>query len=311
MGPGDDGHLVDADTLGQFADAGGDFGAGADEGILAELFHARLLVHAERLLRRDIGRFQRLQDSLVAVDAGECARGEVILRLLHRLARQCPDAETAMRFGMARARPIGALVEVDGALAAGTVAEEPGVAVGQAEQGRDLGAVVGAAENPHFRCRGALREGFYRSERMTLDQRLVVHPGDQVAHVRRKMLGPFVGGWIERKCRAAVRSRRAAEAHVDAAGRQGVEHAKDLGHFEWRIVRQHDAGAADADPLGGGGDRGHHDLRCGADDGRMVMVLRHPEALVTQRLAVFGERHRVADGLVVWAAGDGDRLIED
>ena len=125
------------------------------------------------------------------------------------------------------------------------------------------------------------------------------------------MLGPFVGRGIERKCRAAVRARRTAEAHVDAAGRQRVEHAEDLGYFERRIVRQHDAGAADADALGGGGNRRHHDLRRGADDGRMVVVLRHPEALVAQRLAVLGERHGVADRLVVRSAGDGNRLVED
>ena len=54
---------------------------------------------------------------------------------------------------MARTRSIGALVDVDGALAAGAVAEEPGVAVGQTEQGGDLGAVVGAAQDPDFRRR--------------------------------------------------------------------------------------------------------------------------------------------------------------
>ena len=145
---------------------------------------------------------------------------------------------------------------------------------------------------------------------MAVDQRLVVHPGDQVAHVGGKMLGPLVGQRVEREGGAPVRARRAAEPEVDAAGRQGVEHAEHLGHLERRVVRQHDAGAADADALGRGGDRGDQDLRRGADDGVVVVMLGHPEAVVAQRLAVLGERDRVADRLAVRTAGDGDRLVE-
>ena len=216
-----------------------------------------------------------------------------------------------MRLGMARARPVVLLVEIDGALAARAVAEEPGIAVGQAEQGGDLGAVVGAAEDPHFRRGRALGIGVHRREGMAVDQRLVVHPGDEVAHVGGKMLGPLVGRGVEREGGAPVRARRAAEPEIDAARRQGVEHAEHLGHFERRVVRQHDAGAADPDALGGGGDRGDHDLRRGADDGRMVVVLGDPEAVVAQRLAVLGEGNGVADRLILRTAGDGDRLIEN
>ena len=169
----------------------------------------------------------------------------MVLRLFHGRRRERQDAERRMRLGMARARPVVPLVELDGALAAGAVAEEPGVAVGQAEQGGDLGAVVGAAEDPHFRRGRALRIGLHRGEGMAVDQRLVVHPGHQVAHVGGKMLGPLVGRGIEREGGAAVRARRTAQPDVDAAGRQRVEHAEHLGHFERRVVRQHDAGAAD------------------------------------------------------------------
>src|SRR5689334_22358901 len=113
---------------------------------------------------------------------------------------------------MTRARPILLLVELDGAFAACAVAEEPGVAVGQAEQGRDLGAVVGAAQDPDFGRGVALREGFYRREGMTFDQRLSVYPGQKIAHVGGEMFGPFVGRGIEGERRAAVRAGRAAEA---------------------------------------------------------------------------------------------------
>src|SRR5437899_3225510 len=116
----------------------------------------------------------------------------MVLRFFHGGCGERPDAEAGMRRRMARARPVGALVEIDGALAAGAVAEEPGVAIGQAEQGGDLRAVVGAAE-----------------------------------------------------------------------------------------------------------------------DGRMVVVLGDPEALVTQRLAVLGESHRVADRFFVRTAGYRNRLVEN
>ena len=48
----------------------------------------------------------------------------------------------------------------------------------------------------------------------------------------------------------------------------------------------------------------------GADDGVVAVVLGHPEAVVAQRLAVLGERDRVADRHPVRASDDGDRLVE-
>src|SRR5438874_2631388 len=117
----------------------------------------------------------------------------MVLRLLHGLGSQRPDTEARARLGMARARPVLLLVEFYRALAAGAVAEEPGVAVRQAEQGGDLGAVVGAAEDPDLRRGLALREGFYGGEGMAIDQRFAVHPGNEIAHVGGKVLGPFVG----------------------------------------------------------------------------------------------------------------------
>ena len=61
---------------------------------------------------------------------------------------------------------------------------------------------------------------------------------------------------------------------------------------------------------GDGGDGRDQDLRGGADDSVVAVVLGDPEAVVTQRLAVLGERNGVADRVAVWAADDGDRLVE-
>ncbi len=71
------------------------------------------------------------------------------------------------------------------------------------------------------------------------------------------------------------------------------------------------AGAANADALGRCGDRCHDDLGRGADNGRVVVVFGHPEALVAQCFAVARERHGIADRLIVGAAGNGDRLVEN
>src|SRR5258708_11330990 len=143
VGPGDDGHLVDADTLLQLDDAYHDLGPRAGEGVAAELGDPFLIVRF-KFLRRFLGRDQRAHKPAVAVDAREHARRELVLRLFHGRRRQRPHAEARVRRRMTRARAVGALVEIDGALAAGAVAEEPGIAVGQAEQGGDLRAIVGA-----------------------------------------------------------------------------------------------------------------------------------------------------------------------
>ncbi len=43
----------------------------------------------------------------------------------------------------------------------------------------------------------------------------------------------------------------------------------------------------------------------------MIVMLRHPEAVVAQSFAVLGQSHGVADGLALGPAGDGDRLVEN
>ena len=60
-----------------------------------------------------------------------------------------------------------------------------------------------------------------------------------------------------------------------------------------------------------GGDGGHQHLRRRTDDGLVAVVLRNPETVVAQRLAVLRERNRVANGDTVRAVDDGDRLVED
>ena len=137
------------------------------------------------------------------------------------------------------------------------------------------------------------------------------HPGLQVQHLLRKVLGHAGDMRVQRLGRTAVASRRAAQAQVDAPRRQRVQHAEVLGHLEGRVVGQHHAGTADADAPGARGDGGHQHLRRRTDDGGHAVMLAHPEALVAQGLAMLGEFHRVAQRVVFTAPGAGHGLVED
>jgi hypothetical protein len=76
-------------------------------------------------------------------------------------------------------------------------------------------------------------------------------------------------------------------------------------------VRQHHPGAADADASGDAGDGGDQDLRRGAGDAGVVVVLGYPEAVIAECVAELREREGVADRLPVRPIDDGNRLIED
>ena len=61
--------------------------------------------------------------------------------------------------------------------------------------------------------------------------------------------------------RHLVSARRAAEAKVDAAGKQRLQHLKAFGDHERRMVHQHYAARPDTNVFGHGGDLPNHDLR--------------------------------------------------
>jgi hypothetical protein len=136
-------------------------------------------------------------------------------------------------------------------------------------------------------------------------------PRDHVAHVGGELGRALVGERIECESGAPIGARRAAQAQVDAARRQGLQHEELLGHMQGRIVRQHHPGAADADAQGDAGDGREQDLRRRAGDAGVVVVLGDPEAVVAQRVAQPRQRNGVADRLPVRPIRDGDRLVED
>ena len=87
---------------------------------------------------------------------------------------------------------------------------------------------------------------------------------------------------------------RAAEAEVDAAGMQRLEHAKRFGHGQRRVIGQHDAAGADADTRRDVGHVADHDFRHGAGDQRRVVMLGEPVARVAELVGKPREIERVA-----------------
>ena len=176
---------------------------------------------------------------------------------------------------------------------------------------RQLGAVVRTAEHPELgRPLGPRAFGRQRA-RDDAAQCLALRPGLQVDDLLREGVGGLRRAGVQGLRGAHVAARRAADPEVDAARRQGVQHAELLGHLQRRVVRQHHAGAADPDAPGARGHGGHQDLGRAADDGRQAMVFADPEAVVSECLAVRCQIQRVAHGVVLATPLHGNRLVQD
>jgi hypothetical protein len=139
---------------------------------------------------------------------------------------------------------------------------------------------------------------------------LAARPGLEVAHLLGEALGGVGRIRVERLRGVQVAARSPPDAEVDATGRQRLQHAELLGHLQGRVVREHHAGAADADARGAGRDGRHQQFRGRADDAREAVVLAEPEAVVAERLAERGEVEGVANRLGLGPAGDRGRLVE-
>ena len=85
------------------------------------------------------------------IDAPAVARERQVRRLLVAVGGERPDAERGLRHRMALARLEALAIERHRHLGALAVGEEVGEGIGQAEVGRELRAVVGAAEDPDLR----------------------------------------------------------------------------------------------------------------------------------------------------------------
>ena len=147
-------------------------------------------------------------------------------------------------------------------------------------------------------------------ERMVVGQRRAGYPVLQLLNLLGEHIVYVLRIRVQRVRGELIRTRRAPHAEIDAARRNRLQHAKLLRHLERRVMRQHHAGAADADARRGGGNRRHQHLRRGADDIAGVVMLGKPIAVVTERVAMFRERQRFAYRDVLCFAFGGGGLIE-
>ena len=67
-------------------------------------------------------------------------------------------------------------------------------------------------------------------------------------HRRGECVGRTMRSRIQRPRGAHVAAGGTSDTEIDTTGRERFEHPELLGHFQRAVVRQHDAGTADADP---------------------------------------------------------------
>ncbi len=174
--------------------------------------------------------------------------------------------------------------------------------------GREPGRVVRGAEQPDLGHRPGHRGGPQRvgaaghrePDAARLHHR--EHVLDVLGEPADGVVGDAAGPVAQRERRHRVGAGSAAEAEVDPARVGGLQERELLGHHQRRVVRQHDAAAADPDPLGGAGHHRHQHRRVGGGDGRHVVVLGQPVPAVAEGVRgareVEGRGQGVARGLV-------------
>ena len=81
----------------------------------------------------------------------------------------------------------------------------------------------------------------------------------------------------------------AAKPEVDTAGKEPRQRSELLGDDVGRMVREHDASCPDPNGRRPARKMGKHDRGRGAGDALHVMMLGHPDALITPFLGVSGK----------------------
>ncbi len=192
----------------------------------------------------------------------------------------------------------------------------PGEVLGEAEAAADLageaGAVIGGAEQEDRRQRHARGARLDPRERVTFREAAV--PEQQFLQAVEEVVPAALPRGLaaaQRPRGEAVRARRPAEAEIDAAREQGLQHPEALGHHQRRVVRQHDPARADPEVAGRGGDLADHDLGGRARHVGQGVVLGEPVAPVAEAVDVAGERQGVVQGPRRGGLGADEGEVED
>ena len=161
----------------------------------------------------------------------------------------------------------------------------------------------GRSGRPGSVC-GQAREGM-------VDGQPLVEVPEQLLELLREVVGARLAAVaLQGERGQRVGAGGAPEREVDASGEQAGEQAEGLRDLQRRVVREHHPAAADADPLGGRGDRPDQGLGARPGEHRPAVVLGHPVAVVAEPVRELREVDRVAQRLRARGAlGDGG-LVE-
>ena len=121
----------------------------------------------------------------------------------------------------------------------------------------------------------------------------------------------FVMEGLQSLRRIGQAARRLADAEIDAAGREVLQHAEGFRNLERAVVLQHHAAGSDPDAPGDGEQISAHDLRRGAGEKRRGVMLGDPEAFVAEIVGAPGELDRMCERLRRRRAGWDRALVED
>ena len=175
--------------------------------------------------------------------------------------------------------------------------------VGQPLLRGQAGGVVGGPEQPDGRDRARERGRLERvgppldAQPDTVGLHHRAHVLDVLRELRDRLVADPAGAVAERIAGDRVRARRPTDAEVDPPRESGFEERELLGDHQGRVVGQHHSPGPDPDPLGGGGDEADQDRRVGRRNGRHVVVLGQPVALVAEPVGSASQGARRRQGV--------------
>ena len=177
--------------------------------------------------------------------------------------------------------------------------------------GGEFRTVVAGAEQPDRRQRRIVRHrhhivvGMASRKIAGLPQRQFMQPLEKIVALA------AVEPAAQRVRGGAIGAGRAAEAEIDAAGKQRLQHLEALGDHQRRMVGQHHAAGADPDAACHRGDLPDHDVGRGARHRGEVVMFGQPVADIAQRIGMARQIDAVAQRRGGLGAGGDDGEIED
>ena len=163
-----------------------------------------------------------------------------------------------------------------------------------ADGGGKLGAVAARTEQPDRRQRDIGRHGTDGAKRMPFRKAAALQQNQFLEAFKELVALARVLAPAQRVGRYRIGARRAAEAEIDAAGKQRFEHLEPLGDHQGRVVGQHHPTGADADVRRRRRDLPDHDFRRRTGDAREVMMFREPVARIAEAVGKPRQIERVA-----------------